>query len=202
MGEQSETLGRRIARLRLEHGMTQERLAGIAGVSAQAVSKWENDQSAPDIMLLPVLAKAFDVTVGALLGVESVTEEGSTPTPEPASADAVGEMRVELETVELNFGHDTDDASSSQAPDGRGKATKLRIKVTEADGDHVNLTIPLGVVKFALHAGERIPGTSNIFINGQSLDMGFIAKAVEACEPGTLVEVTESDGDYVLIALE
>ena len=38
-----ETLGRRIARLRLQHAMTQERLANIANVSAQAVSKWGSD---------------------------------------------------------------------------------------------------------------------------------------------------------------
>lgn len=48
MAEKNETLGRRIARLRLEHGMTQERLARELGVTAQAVSKWENDLSAPD----------------------------------------------------------------------------------------------------------------------------------------------------------
>lgn len=39
----NETLGRRIARLRLARSMVQERLANILNVSAQAVSKWEND---------------------------------------------------------------------------------------------------------------------------------------------------------------
>ena len=62
MAEKNETLGRRIARLRLEHGMTQERLARELGVTAQAVSKWENDLSAPDIMLLPELARTLGVT--------------------------------------------------------------------------------------------------------------------------------------------
>ena len=78
-----ETLGRRIARMRLEHAMTQERLANIANVSAQAVSKWENDQSYPDILLLPLLAKTFDVTVDELLGVEDATER-MAPVVEPA----------------------------------------------------------------------------------------------------------------------
>ena len=63
MAKNQDSLGRRIARMRLEHGMTQERLADIANVSAQAVSKWENDQSYPDILLLPVLAKTFGVSV-------------------------------------------------------------------------------------------------------------------------------------------
>lgn len=40
MDKTNETLGRRIARLRLECGMTQERLATKMGVTAQAVSKW------------------------------------------------------------------------------------------------------------------------------------------------------------------
>ena len=69
MDEKNETLGRRIARLRLEHSMTQERLAGELGVTPQAVSKWENDLSAPDISLLPALAKTFGVSVDQLLGV-------------------------------------------------------------------------------------------------------------------------------------
>ena len=67
MDKTNETLGRRIARLRLEYGMTQERLAMKMGVTAQAVSKWENDLSAPDIMLLPELARTLGVTVDELL---------------------------------------------------------------------------------------------------------------------------------------
>ena len=43
------TIGARIAKRRKDLGMTQEDLAGKLGVSAQAVSKWENDVSGPDI---------------------------------------------------------------------------------------------------------------------------------------------------------
>ena len=75
MDEKNETLGRRIARLRLEYGMTQERLAMKMGVTAQAVSKWENDLSAPDIMLLPELAKTFGVSVDQLLGVAPIVRD-------------------------------------------------------------------------------------------------------------------------------
>ena len=82
--KQNETLGRRIARMRLSHGMTQERLANIANVSAQAVSKWENDQSYPDILLLPVLAKTFGVTIDELLGVEEVAPEQAAVLTEQA----------------------------------------------------------------------------------------------------------------------
>lgn len=70
--EQKETLGKRIAALRKEKGMTQEQLAEKVGVSAQAVSKWENDVSCPDITLLPLLADLFGVSVDELLGVKPV----------------------------------------------------------------------------------------------------------------------------------
>lgn len=63
----NETIGNRISRLRKEKGMSQEVLAEKIGVSSQAVSKWENDQSCPDISLLPQLAKLLDVTVDELL---------------------------------------------------------------------------------------------------------------------------------------
>ena len=67
--ENKETLGTRIAALRKEKGLTQEQLAEKVGVSAQAVSKWENDVSCPDITLLPLLADLFGVSVDELLGV-------------------------------------------------------------------------------------------------------------------------------------
>ena len=70
--ENKETLGKRIAQLRKAKGYTQEQLAEKVGVSAQAVSKWENDISCPDITLLPLLADLFGVTVDELLGVKPV----------------------------------------------------------------------------------------------------------------------------------
>ena len=69
--ENKETLGKRIAMLRKEKGYTQEQLAEKVGVSAQAVSKWENDVSCPDITLLPLLADILGVTVDELLGVNT-----------------------------------------------------------------------------------------------------------------------------------
>lgn len=62
-----DTIGTRIARRRKELGMTQEDLAVKLGVSAQAVSKWENDASCPDITLLPQLVKVLDITTDELL---------------------------------------------------------------------------------------------------------------------------------------
>ena len=61
------TLGKRIAALRHEKELKQDDLAEKLGVSAQAVSKWENDQTCPDISLLPLLAKTLGVSVDELL---------------------------------------------------------------------------------------------------------------------------------------
>lgn len=61
------TIGSRIAQKRKALGVTQEELASQLGVSSQAVSKWENDISCPDISLLPALAKALGCTTDALL---------------------------------------------------------------------------------------------------------------------------------------
>jgi transcriptional regulator with XRE-family HTH domain len=61
------TLGKRIAMLRRQRGLKQDDLANSLGVSAQAVSKWENDQTCPDISLLPKLAELLEVSVDELL---------------------------------------------------------------------------------------------------------------------------------------
>lgn len=61
------TLGKRIADLRHKKELKQDELAEMLSVSPQAVSKWENDQTCPDISLLPPLAKILGVSVDELL---------------------------------------------------------------------------------------------------------------------------------------
>lgn len=77
MTTSSETLGRRIARLRLAKTATQERLAKELNVSPQAVSKWENDINYPDISLLPDLARFLGVSVDELLSGASASAQES-----------------------------------------------------------------------------------------------------------------------------
>lgn len=59
-----------ILKLRHQRKITQEELADFIGVTKASVSKWETKQSMPDILLLPVLASFFDVTVDELLGYQ------------------------------------------------------------------------------------------------------------------------------------
>ncbi len=65
-----QTLGKRISTARKSLGLTQDQLAERLGVTAQAVSKWENDLSCPDITTLPRLAGIFGTTTDALLGID------------------------------------------------------------------------------------------------------------------------------------
>ena len=60
-------IGNNIAVLRKKKGITQEELANELGVSAQAVSKWENNSSCPDVSLLTKIADYFGVSVDDLL---------------------------------------------------------------------------------------------------------------------------------------
>lgn len=66
------TIGKRISLYRKRKNMTQEDLARALGISAQAVSKWENDMACPDISLLPQLAKLLGVSVDTLLTGEDL----------------------------------------------------------------------------------------------------------------------------------
>lgn len=68
-------LGKEITKCRKKLGMTQETLAQTLGVTNQAVSKWELDQSCPDIQLLPQLADIFGITVDELFGREVKKQE-------------------------------------------------------------------------------------------------------------------------------
>ena len=69
----NETIGNRIQKFRKEKGLTQEELAEKLGVSAQAVSKWENDASCPDISLLPQLCRILGITTDELLSGKTET---------------------------------------------------------------------------------------------------------------------------------
>lgn len=68
----------RIQHLRKSKGISQEELADKMGVSRQAVSKWESEQSAPDIEKVILLSDFFDVTTDYLLkGIEPISEKNT-----------------------------------------------------------------------------------------------------------------------------
>lgn len=84
-------IGKNIARLRKEAGLTQMGLADAMGISFQAVSNWERGQTMPDISKLPQLAAILGVSVDGLLGAEEagVVERAMDAEKAPLS---VGEL--------------------------------------------------------------------------------------------------------------
>ena len=61
-------IGEKIRAKRRERDLTQEELANILGVSKAAVSKWENEESCPDVTMLPQIARLFHITIDELFG--------------------------------------------------------------------------------------------------------------------------------------
>ena len=79
-------IGGNIKRLRLEKGLTQKNLADKLFVSAQAVSRWENNEVEPSIGTIMELARIFEVTADEILGLESKTanlEDAASTKEEP-----------------------------------------------------------------------------------------------------------------------
>ena len=81
-------IGEKLKELRHQHGITQDRLAEILGVSSQSVSRWELGICYPDLELLPVIANYFDITLDDLVGMSAIRSE---------------KMRIGIFTEALNF---------------------------------------------------------------------------------------------------
>ena len=90
-------MGEIIRRLRMERELTQEKLAGMIGITSQAVSKWERDEGLPDITLLPAIAEALDCSTDELLGVKRRLS--------PEELD-----EIHLKTVRIIFGDQSEEA--------------------------------------------------------------------------------------------
>ncbi|MBQ3492066.1 MAG: helix-turn-helix transcriptional regulator [Oscillospiraceae bacterium] len=69
------TLGDKIKELRKRDGRKQEELANALGVTNQAVSRWENDGSYPDIEMIPAIANYFGITIDELFGYDNDREK-------------------------------------------------------------------------------------------------------------------------------
>lgn len=134
-------LGNNISEKRKAKGMTQEELAANLGVSPQAVSKWENNLSCPDISLLPAIAKIFGMSVDELLGAASATEN-------------VGEEKTFSEP---------ETAYDESVFTGK-KATTLLI-TTDKNGKVSNVRIPLTVMRFGLNLGSAFGGITGAQAN-------------------------------------
>ncbi|MGN0535507.1 MAG: helix-turn-helix domain-containing protein [Eubacterium sp.] len=117
-------IGNNIAALRKQKGITQEELANELGVSAQAVSKWENNSSCPDVSLLTDIADYFGVTVDTLL--------------------RSNEQDIVMEV----------DDNSNHAYETSNNKTDININIVQQNGKENNIKVPFKFVKLGLNIGS------------------------------------------------
>jgi transcriptional regulator with XRE-family HTH domain len=94
------TLGQKLSAYRKMAGMTQQQLGEQLNISAQAVSKWENDQAEPDLTTVRALADIYKVSVDTLLSPDSIP---SVPVEEIAPVQ--GNEKVEKTQIVMPVGY-------------------------------------------------------------------------------------------------
>lgn len=93
-----KTIGKKLYDLRKQSGFTQDYVAEKLGVSAQAVSKWENDIACPDIMTLPKIAEIYGITIDELFKNEEVQSNVKYEKTEKVNENELV-LRVYVDTV-------------------------------------------------------------------------------------------------------
>lgn len=168
----NKTFGERIAEKRKSKGYTQEQLAEMMGVTAQAVSKWENDLSCPDVMTLPTLAQKLGCTVDELL-----TGRDSAPQPTVVPA----EHRKPFEQMMLKIIVNSNE----------GDRVFVNIPMPL-----LKIFLDAGLNPFSLSMGKSDS------LNNLNIDWNAIIMLIEQGTIGKLVEVSSADGDVVEIVVE
>ena len=169
----NETIGNRIAKYRKLKNLTQEGLAERVGVSAQAVSKWENDLSCPDISLLPKLCEILGITTDELLTGKS-EEVRLVPV----------EQRKPLEELTLRV----------RVNSAEGDKVRVNLPMTL-----VKVCMEIGMEMAPGMAGMTgIHGMDSL----KNVDMAKIVELVEKGLVGKLVEVESAEGDIVEVVVE
>jgi len=88
-------IGKQIQELRKQRNITQEDLAAQLGVTAAAVSKWENSYTVPDLFMLCALADFFEVTTDELLGRNGSQKESVVVAQTEALAEKITQTVTE-----------------------------------------------------------------------------------------------------------
>lgn len=175
--EKKDTLGSRISQKRKEAGLTQEEFSQILGVTAQAVSKWENDASCPDIMLLPKISEALSVSIDELMGVKQT---------EKISDENVKVIKEE----EINF-HNTADIAR----------LKLRLIITDPKKTKpTTISLPLPFVIRLADMGVKISGVLGTSAISDS-QLKQILELVKSGVVGEIFDLTTDEGIKINIEI-
>ena len=172
------TLGERIAYHRKKCNMTQEALAEQCSVTAQAVSKWENNLTAPDISLLPRLAEIFSVTCDELLGVKRT----DTIAVDPAAVD-LSKAMLKVRVLGNFTWSDEEDAKNL----GKTK---------------VNVNLPLSIAEAVLNSGAIHFGGEDDSSVLKQIDLKQIVALVKVGVMGKIVEIETENGHVVEVWVE
>ena len=167
-----ETLGKRIAHLRRERELKQDELAAKLDVSPQAVSKWENDQTCPDITALPKLSEILGVTVDELL-------TGKKEETLPAVRMLPPDQRKNINDMILRI----------IAEDGNGNKARLNLPM-----GLVSVVLEAG---FELPNMEGCPA-----IDLKSIDFNRVMTLAHQGFVGNLIEAESADGGTIRIFVE
>lgn len=98
----------------------------------------------------------------------------------------------------LNGKEESSAVCVSNLPEDYGNKM-LKIKVNSADGDNVNINVPVKVIKALGGAVNKIPGVNKEI---EGIDMQAIMGALDVGMEGKIVDVHSADGDIVEIVIE
>ncbi len=184
----TDSIATKIIELRRAKGLTQEKLGGLLNVSSQAVSKWENGDSLPDIMLLPTLCKTLGISADELLGVPSDIRANNLMDNIFLYAKEVGECRAAYEAMSAcSYQADRQNGGAKMASNGvkiqtvnglgmvfSGQDILEKIKNTNAETirsmtDLINDTCIMGVIRVMsfgkYESEEEIAEKANLEVN-------------------------------------
>jgi len=166
------SLGSRINEYRRQRNITQEQLADAMGVTPQAVSKWENDISCPDITLLPQIADYFSVSMDRLVRGE-----------EPSRPQVLqGNARKDINTMVLRIVVDS----------VKGDHVKVNLPIP----------LIIAGIELGTFANMSFGDNGSFNNAMKQIDFSQIIKLVENGMVGNLVEVKSADGDTVNIFVD
>lgn len=117
------TLGERLSMYRKNNGMTQQELGERLNISAQAVSKWENDLSEPDIATIKKLSELYQVSITEILDIEEPKVEEQVEERPVLTEENVNEMTSKITGAVIG--------EMNNAPKALGFCTSCGITVTE-----------------------------------------------------------------------
>lgn len=176
--QEKRTLGARIAEHRKKHNLTQEEFSDLLGVTAQAVSKWENDASCPDIMLLPKISEILEISIDELMGVKrKENTEEKVKDEEPFFEPVV----LQKESTNIN-------------------KLKFRVHIIDNRGKRTNVALPMGFVMRLADVGVRISGVLGTNeVNDSQLRQ--ILDLVRNGVTGEMMDFTSDDGTNIKIEI-